>query len=99
MFLYNVTMIVENDVSEAIKQRIETQLFDRDGTGVSVSLLEMLNSPHDGTTYCLQLRAEREEEIAAFKNGQLNIIQTWINQDFAGKTVFFESLMKYLSFQ
>ncbi len=97
MFLYNVTIIVENDVHEAVKRRIEAQLFGPDGIGASVSLLEMLDSPHDGATYCVQLRAGHEAEITAFRNEHLAAIRTWLNRDYAGKAVSFESVMKYLN--
>ncbi|WP_090604426.1 DUF4286 family protein [Parapedobacter koreensis] len=97
MYLYNVTIITENDIQDIVRQYIEAQIQGRRDEKISVALLELLDSPHEGTTYCVQLRAENSEEIAAFQQHHLAAIQAFANQHYAGKILFFDSVMKYLN--
>ncbi|WP_379025762.1 DUF4286 family protein [Parapedobacter deserti] len=97
MYLYNVTIIVENDKQKLIRQRIEALLFDHQHAAGSLSLLEMIDSPHKGTTYCVQLRAGGLAEIQAFQQSRLADFQEAIKQEYAEKVLLFDSIMKYLN--
>ncbi|SKB34371.1 protein of unknown function [Parapedobacter luteus] len=97
MYLYNVTIITEDDIREIVRQHIEEHLKHYREATASVALLELLDSPHEGTTYCLQLRAAHNEEIALFQQQYLAPIQAFANQQHTGKVLFFDSVMKYLS--
>lgn len=97
MYLYNVTIIAENDIRKAVKQCIDTQLFTQQYAGPSLSLLEVLGSPHDGTTYCIQLRTENADNIRLFQQQHWQAMQELLSQQHPGKVLFFDSTMKYLN--
>lgn len=97
MYLYNVTIIVENDICDEVKQHLDAQLSKQRVSNPSLSLLELLDSPHEGTTYCIQLRCQRRSEIEAFQMHHLTTLQTDLNEQYRGKVVFFDSTMKYLN--
>ncbi|MGK6351041.1 DUF4286 family protein [Parapedobacter sp. DT-150] len=95
MYLYNVTIIAEDDIHEALRQRLQALLGERKADA-SIALLQLLDAPHEGTTYCVQLRAENKEEIATFQKDQLIAIQQLATTEYPGKVLFFDSMMKYL---
>lgn len=97
MYLYNVTIIVENDIRDAVKQLLDAQLSKQRVSTPSLSLLELLDSPHEGTTYCVQLRCQRRAEIEAFQTHHLTALQAGLGERYQGKVVFFDSTMKYLN--
>ena len=97
MYLYNVTVIVENDIREATKTHLHTELRGEQYRDETFALLELLDSPHEGATYCIQLRCNERADIAAFQTNELARIQASLNQAFPGKVVFFDSIMEYLN--
>ena len=97
MFLYNVTIIIENDIHEDVRRHIEQQLFSKQEAQHGVTLLEMLDSPHEGITYCIQLRSDSRDDIARFQSQHIGVIQQLVNNEFPGKILFFDSTMKYLN--
>lgn len=97
MYLYNVTIIVENDIRNAVKQHIHNELLSKQGTDRSIALLELLDSPHEGTTYCVQFRCTDRTDIVAFQVNALTSLQTDLNAQHPGKVVFFDSIMQYLN--
>ena len=97
MYLYNVTIIAEDDISEVVKQHLHTELFSTPNAALALSLLELQDSPHEGTTLCIQLRCAERADIAAFQAGRLAAVQTGLAGQYPGKVVFFDSIMKYLS--
>ena len=97
MYLYNVTIIAENDIRDTVKQCIDAQFFDQPDSAPSVSLLEMLDSPHEGTTYCVQLRVENSGDILLFQQRHLRQLQELLAEQYPGKVLFFDSMMKYLN--
>ena len=98
MYLYNVTLIAENDIGEAVYRYLMTQLADgAHGTDNRPALLEMLDSPHDGRTYCIQLRTDSRADITTFQQTRLTTIRTHLDAVHAGKVLVFDSVMKYLN--
>jgi len=97
MYLYNVTIIAENDVSDAVIKHLRAELFGEQNPNLSLSLLQLLDSPHEGATYCIQLRCQDSTDITAFQANNLTILQTGLNELYPGKVVFFASTMKYLN--
>ena len=97
MYLYNVTIMVENDIQGSVKQLLDTQLFSHPSPEAPLSLLQMLDSPHEGTTYCVQLRCQNKDDIPAFQQRHLASIQALLNERHPGKVVFFDSIMEYLN--
>lgn len=97
MFLYNVTIIIEKDIHEDVRRHIEQQLFDKKDVQNGITLLEMLDSPHEGITYCIQLRSDNKDDIARFQSQHISVIQQLANSEYPGKILFFDSTMKFLN--
>lgn len=97
MYLYNVTIIAENDIRDAVKQLLDVQLSKQRVSNPSLSLLELLDSPHEGATYCVQLRCQHRSEIEAFQTNHLTTLQAGLGERYQGKVVFFDSTMKYVN--
>lgn len=96
MFLYNISVIAEQDTGESARKMILKHVHTAAAAGISVSLLELLNSPHEGITYCVQLHADDMESITLLQQKLLNPLQDEANRLHPGKVLFFDSLMKYL---
>lgn len=58
--------------------------------------LKMLDSPHEGTTYCIQVTAADEETIQGFQADVLHTIQAYIGTNHHEKAFIFDSKMQYL---
>jgi len=98
MYLYNATLIAESDIGETVRTYLTERLvYEAEGGGTDLFFLEMLDSPHDGVTYCIQLRAETRDAITLFQETHLAAIRTQLETAYAGKILFFDSIMKYLN--
>jgi|GEM_PF-126454 len=91
MYLYNVTIIAENEIGKDVHNYLRGELLSE-----GLSFLEMLDSPHEGITYCVQMRTESRDEIATFQSGPFSVARTYLETMFPGKVLFFDSIMKYL---
>lgn len=56
----------------------------------------MIDSPHEGTTYCIQLLASSEAVINDFQQDFLARVQTHIGANHQEKAFIFDSKMQYL---
>jgi len=90
MLLYNVTLILDETVTEEwlqwmqeihIPEVMATNLF------VSHRLLKVLDSPNEGVTYCAQYVAESEEEYNQYQEIHAPELQAKLNQKFENKFV------------
>lgn len=99
MFLYNITIIAESDSASDVGNRIRDFKDQRgsDEGEYSVKFLKLLESPHEGVTYCLQLQVENQNQILRFQQLHLQGLQTALEQQYPGKVLYFESVMEYLS--
>ena len=94
MYLYNVSVIVEDSERQAVRDLLVSQLELARGMGLSVRLLELLDSPHEGVTYSLQLEAADSDAVAAFQAEHVAPLQAKTNQAHEGKVFYFDSLMQ-----
>lgn len=94
MFLYNVSVIAE----EAIHQEIVVWIQDNilQSKKFEVHFLQMLQSPHEGMTYCIQVVLPSEEHIADFQQVHLLPLQELVAETYQNKVFLFDSTMKYL---
>ncbi|MCW8310046.1 DUF4286 family protein [Sphingobacterium sp. InxBP1] len=94
MFLYNVSVIAE----ETIHQEIVTWILDNvvQSQKFEVHFLQMLQSPHEGMTYCIQVVLPSEEHIADFQQVHLLPLQELVAETYQDKVFLFDSTMKYL---
>lgn len=94
MFLYNVSVIAE----EAIHQEIVVWIQDNilQSQKFEVHFLQMLQSPHEGMTYCIQVVLPSEQHIADFQQVHLLPLQELVAETYQNKVFLFDSTMKYL---
>ena len=94
MYLYNVSIISEESVHQELVSWMKENLLAT--TNFSPKLLEMLHSPHEGVTYCLQIQVSSEDDIAQFQQDHLIHLQNEILSKYKDKAFVFDSTMKYL---
>lgn len=94
MYLYNVSIITEDSVHESIMQWVKAEILSN--SDYEIKFLELLDSPHEGRTHCIQLVVQDETEIERFNTLYLAPFQTYIASSFHGKAFIFNSVMKYL---
>ncbi|WP_160366875.1 DUF4286 family protein [Sphingobacteruim zhuxiongii] len=97
MFLYNVSIIIEDSVHQSLFDWIKQELLSN--AHPNLKLLKMLYSPHEGQTYCLQIMLEDEEAIESIKNGIIQDLQEHIVVNFREKAFIFDSVMQYIPHQ
>lgn len=95
MYLYNVSIIIEPTAHKPVVSWIESLLTHQQNK--NLRFLQMLDSPHEGYTYCLQLIVEEETEIEMFKSSVIPALQQYIAEEHANKAFIFDSTMKYLT--
>lgn len=94
MFLYNVSVIAEETIHEEVVSWIQDNIVQ--SQKFEVHFLEMLQSPHDGMTYCIQVVLPTEEHIVDFQQVHLSPLQQLIAEGYKDKVFLFDSTMKYL---
>ncbi|PTX08249.1 uncharacterized protein DUF4286 [Sphingobacterium faecium] len=94
MYLYNISIISEESVHQEIVSWIKENLLTN--TSFNPHFLEMLHSPHEGITYCLQIQVPSEDDIAQFQQDHLIHLQNVILSKYKDKAFIFDSTMKYL---
>lgn len=94
MFLYNVSIIIEDSVHQSLLDWIKQQLLTNGDP--ALKLLKMLYSPHEGQTYCLQIVVEDEQAIEDIKAGLIQMLQEHIASNYQDKAFIFDSVMQYI---
>lgn len=95
MYLYNISVIIEDSVHEPVLSWLKQQLFTN--ANQDLKLLKMLNSPHEGQTYCIQVVVEDEAAIETIRTAVVMPLQEHIAQHFQEKAFLFDSIMQYIS--
>ncbi|MBP3943305.1 DUF4286 family protein [Sphingobacteriaceae bacterium WQ 2009] len=95
MYLYNISIIAEDAVHQHIAAWLQENIV---GSGrFETRFLELLESPHEGVTYCIQLNAADEQSLQDFQDEKLPEIQALLSQPaYYGKVFMFDSKMKYI---
>lgn len=94
MYLYNISIIVEESQHHALLSWVQQSWIPTLST--EVKFLKMLNSPHDGHTYCVQLIVDEESQIHRFQSEHITSLQQHIAQHHNEKAFIFDSVMQYL---
>ena len=94
MYLYNISIIVENEHHEILMDWVKNKWFNT--LPASTKLLKMLDSPHEGHTYSVQLIFEHAADIPSFQNEKLSELQSHIALNHQEKAFLFDSTMKYI---
>ncbi|MFD2596530.1 DUF4286 family protein [Sphingobacterium griseoflavum] len=94
MILYNISIIVDDSSHDDLLGWIKKQIPQ---LPTGIHLLKMLDSPHDGTTYCLQITAEDDAAIGLLQAEILPTLQQYIVTKHSEKAFIFDSKMQYIS--
>lgn len=94
MILYNVSIIIDDSSHDALLAWLKNEL---QSITYDINFLKMLDSPHEGSTYCIQLTTENESEITDFQQEVLVRIQEYIGNKHFEKAFIFDSKMRFLS--
>ena len=94
MYLYNISIIVEDDTVESLINWVQQDWFK--SLPQQSKLLKMLDSPHEGQTYCIQTIFEHSSDIPKFQQDILSLLQIRIAEQHTNKAFLFDSTMKYL---
>lgn len=100
MLLYNVTLILEDSVTEEWLQWMqEIHIPEVMATGMFVSnrLLKVIDSPNEGVTYCAQYVAENIENYNQYQAVYAPALQEDLNARFKNRFVAYRSLMEFVS--
>jgi hypothetical protein len=97
MIIFNDTVIVE----EAIHgkwlnwmQQVYIPAVMETGHFKSYQILNVIDSPNEGVTYCIQYYAETIEDFNQFYGKHLHRLQAIHTQEFEDQHVIFNTLMK-----
>lgn len=94
MYLYNISIIVENDHHEALINWVKNNWLPV--LPSEAKFLKMLDTPHEGHTYCVQIIVPYATDIQEFQVGNLTSLQEYIGSNHAEKAFIFDSTMKYI---
>jgi hypothetical protein len=97
MIVYNDTYIIEDSTAPAwLKYMKETHIPAVMETGCfsSFQILNVIDSPNEGVTYCVQYNADSLEQFNNFYNDHLYTFQEMHQERFAERFVMFNTLMK-----
>lgn len=100
MFLYNVTIIIEDATAEEWLQYMnEIHIPEVMATGKFVSnrLLKIIDSPNEGVTYCSQYVTESLADYEDYQQNHAPSLQADLQQKFENKFVAFRSLMEFIA--
>jgi hypothetical protein len=97
MIIFNDTVIVEKAVHETwLKwmQEIYIPAVMATGHFNSYQVLNVIDSPNEGETYCIQYQTDNVERFNNFYTEHLHRLQEIHNQQFENQFVLFNTLMQ-----
>ncbi|WP_207426580.1 DUF4286 family protein [Pedobacter sp. SYSU D00535] len=99
MILYNITIIIDDAINEEwlnwMNDRFIPEVMDSTLV-VSKRLLKVLDSPNEGTTYCLQFVIDTVGNLKDFQENHIPKIMDLHAAEFKNRFVSFSSLMEYV---
>src|SRR5690606_25406526 len=96
MILYNISIIIEDSSHDQVVNWLKSYLRT---SSYETTFLKMLDSPHEGTTYCVQLLATDDTAILKFQEDVVAELQTYLATHHTEKAFIFDSKMQYLSLE
>jgi hypothetical protein len=97
MIIFNDTVIVDEAVHEKwLNWAKEVHIPAVMATGYfqSYKILNVIDSPNEGVTYCVQYYADNIDHFNLFYNRHFHQLQAIHNQEFENQFVIFNTLMK-----
>lgn len=96
MYLYNISIIVEESAHADALNWVTTNYVPALPAQHNPQLLNLLDSPHEGHTYSLQLKFEEREALENFKAEYLHQLQNYLATQHPERAFIFDSTMQYL---
>jgi hypothetical protein len=99
MFLYNVTLILDDAAAEEWLQWMQNvHIPEVMATGMFISnrLLKVVDSPNEGVTYCAQYVAETLDHYNKYQEVFAPALQEDLNEKFKNRFVAYRSLMEFV---
>ncbi|MFD2863060.1 DUF4286 family protein [Mucilaginibacter antarcticus] len=100
MITYNETVIVDEGVHKQWLSWVKTEYIPmviKTGFFNSFKILNVLDSPNEGVTYCLQFFTDSREKYNEYNVHHFLGIQTLHQQKFENKFVLFNTLMQSIN--
>lgn len=94
MYLYNISIIVEESQHDLLLDWLKKEWLPN--LSNETKFLKMLNTPHEGHTYCVQMIKNNESEIIQFQENYLISLQHHLATHHYEKAFIFDSVMQYL---
>src|ERR1700679_4312063 len=97
MIIFNDTVIVDDAVHQKwLNWLHEVHIPAVMATGYfnSYQVLNVIDSPNEGVTYCVQYQTESMEKFNQFYSNHLHRLQAIQNQEFENQFVLFNTLMQ-----
>jgi hypothetical protein len=97
MIVYNDTVILDDTIEQEWLQwvkEVHIPAIMATGHFSSYRILNIIDSPNEGVTYCIQYNADTIEEFNQFYTKHLFKFQDAHQQQFAERFVMFNTLMK-----
>lgn len=99
MFLYNVTLILDDAAAEEWLQWMQdVHIPEVMATGMFISnrLLKVVDSPNEGVTYCAQYVAETLENYNKYQETFAPALQAELNERYKNRFVAYRTLMEFV---
>ncbi len=96
MYLYNISIIVEESAHADAINWVTTTFVPTLPSQHQPQLLSLLDSPHEGHTYSLQLKFDERATLEDFKAEFLHQLQHYLATNYAERAFIFDSTMQYL---
>jgi len=99
MFLYNVTLILDDAAAEEWLQWMQdVHIPEVMATGMFISnrLLKVVDSPNEGVTYCAQYVAETLENYNKYQETFAPALQAELNERYKNRFVAYRTLMEFI---
>ena len=97
MIIFNDTVIVEEAVHQKwLKwmQDVHIPAVMATGYFTKYQILNVIDSPNEGVTFCIQYYTDSIEKFNHFYNKHLHILQESHNKEFENQFVIFNTLMR-----
>lgn len=94
MYLYNISIIIEESQHNELLSWVQESWLP--SLSKEIKLLKMVNTPHEGHTYCVQMFFQDEHQIQEFQSLNIPSLQQHITQQHNEKAFIFDSVMQYL---
>lgn len=102
MILYNVTIILEEDIQKEWLNWMQTTHIEdvmKTGCFVSNRILRVLDSPNEGITCCIQYIADTMEKYNEYQQKFATKLQSDFPEQFSNKFVAFSTVMEFINKQ